>query len=101
MPDEIDRFWIPVAQILPVLILGLVIEARVALTRPDAPRRKKSKRPPPPPKIFAVLDAVSEVAFAVVFLLAMALLVLAFVLAMAVLGSGKPGGPNDVTAVFV
>jgi hypothetical protein len=87
-----DRFWVPVAQILPVFILGLVVEARFALRRPAKVSDGQARWE-------AVMDRVVSISYALVFALAMTLLVLAFIICLLVMVDGKPVDPIAVLTI--
>lgn len=87
-----DRFWVPVAQILPVFILGLVVEARFAIRRPARADGHQ-------PAWERALDRALHISYALVFVFAMVLLVLAFVVCLFVMVDGKPADPLGVMTV--
>jgi hypothetical protein len=91
MQDEINRFWIPIAQILPVFILGLVVKARVALSPSKKGRTQKTAEITQVrfTNLYETLDAISRIVYALVFVIAMASLVVAFILSIAILAGGK------------
>lgn len=82
MADELNRFWIPIAQVLPIFILGLVVEARLAL-RPMS--RKQRQRSRTGPLWVRIVDEVLQGLSGLIFVAAMVLLFLAFLIAISVL----------------
>lgn len=100
--DDINRFWIPIAQILPVFILGLVIEARAALSPSESNRKSKSaKREDVGFKdAWDAIDSALRVIYALLYVLAMVLLLLAFVLSVLVL-AGATIKTADIGPVLI
>jgi hypothetical protein len=100
--DDINRFWIPVAQILPVFILALVIEARAAFSqRLKELRRTADKHDLDDRKFTIVVNSGADISYAIVFLLSMVLLLLSFFVALGVLAFDNRVGQDQVTTVFL
>jgi hypothetical protein len=103
MTDEINRFWIPIAQILPVFILGLVVEARITLT-PGKQSRAEKKQSDSTASVLATfsaaIDGVARIVYAIMYAVAMAAVVVSFILSIVVLAGGK-AGDSSLTIVLV
>jgi hypothetical protein len=100
VPDDINRFWIPLAQILPVFVLALVVEARAAFAKRLKQLEKASKKGTSL-RLFAWMDGAADLSYVLTFLLAMVLLVGWFVVALGVLAFQTVTSEASIVSAFV
>jgi len=96
MSESVERFWIPVASVLPVFILALVIEARVALPRRTKKQRKQDSGQE---RWVQRTDFVASIVYGWIYFIAMLLLVFSFAAALGVLAGGELALDREALAI--